>query len=71
MAHRFAKETNHVAHSNRPSGRGPNVIRRRSAALPTAGRILVSLIFLLSGLNELSASTMTIGYIEKPSVFHF
>jgi putative oxidoreductase len=34
------------------------------AVLPTAGRVLISLIFLLSGLSKLSAPAMTIGYIE-------
>ncbi|AOF94257.1 DoxX family protein [Sinorhizobium sp. RAC02] len=35
------------------------------AVLPTAGRILISLIFVLSGLNKLAAPAMTIGYIES------
>ena len=35
------------------------------AVLPTAGRVLISLIFLLSGLSKLSAPAMTIGYIES------
>jgi putative oxidoreductase len=34
------------------------------AILPTAGRILISMIFLLSGFSKLSAPAMTIGYIE-------
>jgi putative oxidoreductase len=35
------------------------------AVLPAVGRILISLIFLLSGLSKLSAPAMTIGYIES------
>ncbi|WP_443216164.1 DoxX family protein [Rhizobium sp. CF122] len=35
------------------------------AVLPAVGRILISLIFLLSGLNKLTAPIMTIGYIES------
>lgn len=35
------------------------------AVLPAAGRILISLIFVLSGLSKLSAPAMTIGYIES------
>lgn len=35
------------------------------AVLPTVGRILISLIFVLSGLSKLAAPAMTIGYIES------
>lgn len=34
------------------------------AVVPTVGRILISLIFLLSGISKISAPAMTIGYIE-------
>ena len=35
------------------------------AILPAAGRVLISLIFLLSGFSKLTAPAMTIGYIES------
>jgi putative oxidoreductase len=35
------------------------------AVLPALGRVLISLIFLLSGFSKLTAPAMTIGYIES------